>query len=177
MPIGPAFKNKTVSGPSAPSFQSDGSDLVFARFVALIRASTEMHGCTVLAWDNPAVDATPPADEGPPWCRLTPTPGNAVPFCVDPEAGGLVHEMPMEVRVETSTPGGDVLQSQRFWGSILRAIFPGGMLDEQLQMLGVSWVKVLKPAWGPPPFVEGKPSPRCEGVGGFELVLYFATPE
>jgi hypothetical protein len=177
MPVGPAFKNKPAGGATSPSFVDDPSDAVFARIATILRASTELHSCTIRAWDDASVDQSPPGADGPPWMRLTPIPGPSEPFAVD--AGGLVHEMPLEVRIETSVPGTEVVQSMRFWGAIRRALFPGRFLDEQLQMAGVSWIAVKQPAWGAPDPAakDAGPASRCEGVGRIELVMYFYTPE
>lgn len=170
MPPGPAFKNKPASG-SPVHFKSDGTDLVFARVAAMVRGSSELHGCTVHAWDDASVDQTPPSGEGPPWISLTPSPGMAKIHCRSPQ--GIVHRTPLVVTVESSIYGTNVVQSQRLWGAIGRAIYPSPQMDAQLQSLGVSKIAIEQPVWAAP---KGG-SNRCEAVGSFVMELHTLTTE
>lgn len=170
MPPGPAFKNKPTTS-QGPSFRPDGTDLVFARLAAMLRSSPELHGCTVRAWDDPSVDMAPVPTDGPPWLRITPSPG---PSAIHSRSrAGIVHRMPLSVAIETSVPGTQVGLSQKFWGAILRALFPTPKLDARLQALGVTGFVVTKAGWGAP---QGDP-PCCEGAGEITLMMYFTTPE
>jgi hypothetical protein len=170
MALGPAFKNKPAGG-SQIVFRSDGSDVVFARLVAMLRASPALNGCAIRAWDDPSVDQTPPSEDGPPWVRLSPMPGNSRIKARTPR--GIVHEMPLVVEIEAASQGLVVANSQKLWGSILGAIFPTPNLDAQLTALGVSKITVLKAAWAAP--MDG--SPRCFAKGSIELLMYFTTTE
>jgi hypothetical protein len=181
VPTAPAFKNRPAGGATAPSWQADPVDAASARVAQLLRGSAELHGVIILAWDNPAVDQSPPGSDGPPWIRITPSPGESEIYCHDALAGGLVHRTPLLITFEVSVPGTDVKQAQRLWGAIRRAIFPAGGLDEQLAIAGVAGIDLGRPAWGPPRAYQdakGEPSAwRCEGEGRIALTMYTVTPE